>query len=51
MGLTIVTGVWVGAEDRGVRLINGPRQGARTAMPIMILYECGLQRSKNYFDY
>lgn len=41
MGLTpdLVTGVWVGAEDRGVRFRSTEQgQGARTAMPIYGYY-------------
>ncbi len=41
MGLTpdLVTGVWVGAEDRGVRFRSTDQgQGARTAMPIYGYY-------------
>jgi len=41
MGLTpeLVTGVWVGAEDRGVRFKSTDQgQGARTAMPIYGYY-------------
>lgn len=41
MGLTpeLVTGVWVGAEDRGVRFRTTDQgQGARTAMPIYGYY-------------